>query len=37
MHAFMAGALEVNPKVSFTVSFIGSWFDPPKAKEPPSR
>ena len=26
-------ALEVNPKVSFTVSFIGSWFDPPKAKE----
>ena len=33
MHAFMAGALEVNPKVSFTVSFIGSWFDPPKAKE----
>lgn len=33
MHAFMAGALEVNPEVKFTVSFIGSWFDPPKAKE----
>lgn len=33
MHAFMAGAKEVNPKVSFTVTFINSWFDPPKAKE----
>jgi basic membrane protein A len=33
MHAFMAGAREVNPKVQFTVSFINSWFDPPKAKE----
>ena len=33
MHAFMAGAKEINPKVKFTVSFIGSWFDPPKAKE----
>jgi basic membrane protein A and related proteins len=33
MHAFMEGAREVNPKVQFTVSFIGSWFDPPKAKE----
>jgi basic membrane protein A len=33
MNAFMAGAREVNPKVSFTVSFINSWFDPPKAKE----
>jgi basic membrane lipoprotein Med (substrate-binding protein (PBP1-ABC) superfamily) len=33
MHAFMTGAKEVNPKVKFTVSFIGSWFDPPKAKE----
>lgn len=33
MHAFMAGAQEINPKVKFTVSFIGSWFDPPKAKE----
>lgn len=33
MHAFMDGAREVNPRVKFTVSFIGSWFDPPKAKE----
>lgn len=33
MHAFMAGAREVNPKVEFTVTFINSWFDPPKAKE----
>lgn len=33
MHAFMAGAKDVNPKVEFTVSFINSWFDPPKAKE----
>ncbi len=33
MHAFMAGARTVNPKVKFTGSFIGSWFDPPKAKE----
>lgn len=33
MNAFMAGAKEVNPKVTFTVTFINSWFDPPKAKE----
>jgi basic membrane protein A len=33
MHAFMAGAQDINPDVTFTVSFIGSWFDPPKAKE----
>ncbi len=33
MHAFMAGARETNPKVGFYVTFIGSWFDPPKAKE----
>ena len=33
MHAFMAGAKESNPKVEFSVSFINSWFDPPKAKE----
>jgi len=32
-HAFMAGARSVNPDVEFKVSFIGSWFDPPKAKE----
>ena len=33
MHAFMAGAREVNPEARFLVSFIGSWYDPPKAKE----
>ncbi|MFT3802712.1 MAG: BMP family protein [Burkholderiaceae bacterium] len=33
MNAFMAGARETNPKVEFTVTFINSWFDPPKAKE----
>ena len=33
MHAFMDGAREVNPDVKFLVSFIGSWYDPPKAKE----
>jgi basic membrane lipoprotein Med (substrate-binding protein (PBP1-ABC) superfamily) len=32
-HAFMAGARSVNPDVQFKVSFIGSWYDPPKAKE----
>jgi len=29
----MAGAREINPKVEFSVTFINSWFDPPKAKE----
>lgn len=33
MHAFMAGAREINPKLEFTITFINSWFDPPKAKE----
>ena len=33
MNAFMDGALEANPDVKFLVSFIGSWYDPPKAKE----
>ena len=33
MHAFMAGASEINPDIKFQVAFIGSWFDPPKAKE----
>lgn len=32
-HAFMMGARSVNPAVQFKVSFIGSWYDPPKAKE----
>jgi basic membrane protein A len=33
MNAFMDGALAVNPDVKFSVSFINSWYDPPKAKE----
>lgn len=33
MHAFMDGAREINPDVEFLVNFIGSWYDPPKAKE----
>lgn len=32
-NAFMEGARSVNPAVEFKVSFIGSWYDPPKAKE----
>lgn len=33
MHAFMAGVKEMAPDTKFQVAFIGSWFDPPKAKE----
>jgi basic membrane protein A len=33
MHAFMEGARSVNADVKFLVTFIGSWYDPPKAKE----
>jgi basic membrane lipoprotein Med (substrate-binding protein (PBP1-ABC) superfamily) len=33
MNAFMAGVKESAPDVKFQVAFIGSWFDPPKAKE----
>src|SRR5688500_6596059 len=33
MNAFMEGARSVNPDVKFSVTFIGSWYDPPKAKE----
>ncbi|MDB5512754.1 MAG: basic rane lipoprotein [Enterovirga sp.] len=33
MNAFMEGARAVNPNVKFLVSFINSWYDPPKAKE----
>lgn len=33
MNAFMAGARETRPDASFQVAFIGSWFDPPRAKE----
>ncbi|MCF6305164.1 MAG: BMP family protein [Rhodobacteraceae bacterium] len=33
MHAFMNGARETNPDVTFMVTFLDSWYDPPKAKE----
>ena len=33
VNAFKAGAVKVNPKVKVKISYIGGWFDPPKAKE----
>jgi len=33
MNAFIAGVKETSPDTKFQISFIGSWFDPPKAKE----
>ncbi|MBD1546983.1 BMP family protein [Roseibium aggregatum] len=33
MNAFMEGATATNPDVKFLVTFINSWYDPPKAKE----
>lgn len=33
LNAFHQGALYVNPKVRVLVNFIGTWFDPAKAKE----
>ncbi|MCB9945722.1 MAG: BMP family protein [Geminicoccaceae bacterium] len=33
MNAFMDGVREVRPDAEFMVTFIGSWYDPPKAKE----
>ncbi len=36
MQAFIDGAKEVNPQAEFTVTFIGSWFDPPRPRKPPS-
>ncbi len=33
VNAFKAGALSVNPRVKVKIAYIGSWFDPPKAKE----
>ncbi|MEZ5668624.1 MAG: BMP family protein [Alphaproteobacteria bacterium] len=33
MHAFLDGACSVNPDIEYLVTFIGSWYDPPKAKE----
>jgi len=32
-HAFINGAKSVNPDIQYKVTFIGSWYDPPKAKE----
>ncbi|RKX74414.1 MAG: BMP family ABC transporter substrate-binding protein [Spirochaetes bacterium] len=32
-NAFIEGARSVNDKVKVKISYIGSWFDPPKAKE----
>jgi len=33
VNAFKKGALSVNPKVKVKITYIGSWFDPAKAKE----
>ncbi len=33
MNAFVAGAKSVNSAITAKVTYIGSWFDPPKAKE----
>ncbi|MEJ2100549.1 MAG: BMP family protein [Desulfobacterales bacterium] len=33
VNAFKAGAQSVNPNVKVKISYIGGWFDPPKAKE----
>jgi basic membrane protein A len=33
MHAFMEGVRQTRPDAVFSVNFIGSWYDPPKAKE----
>ena len=32
-HAFIDGAKSVNSDIEYKVTFIGSWYDPPKAKE----
>ena len=33
LHAYEAGAADINPDTKVLYTFIGSWFDPPKAKE----
>lgn len=33
IHAFRDGVRETKPDAEFLVGFIGTWFDPPKAKE----
>ena len=32
-HAFIDGARSVDPSIQYKANFIGSWYDPPKAKE----
>ncbi len=32
-NAFINGARSVDPSIQYKVNFIGSWYDPPKAKE----
>ncbi len=32
-NAFVDGARSVDPSIQYKVNFIGSWYDPPKAKE----
>lgn len=32
-HAFIDGARSVDPSIQYKINFIGSWYDPPKAKE----
>lgn len=32
-HAWKAGAEEVNPEIEVMISWLGAWFDPPRAKE----
>jgi basic membrane lipoprotein Med (substrate-binding protein (PBP1-ABC) superfamily) len=33
LHAYEAGAKEMNPEIKVLHTFIGSWYDPPKSKE----
>ncbi len=33
LHAYEAGAAEMKPEIKVLHTFIGSWYDPPKAKE----
>jgi basic membrane protein A and related proteins len=33
VNAFQNGAMEINPKIKTSITYINSWFDPPAAKE----
>jgi basic membrane protein A len=33
VNAFQEGALEINPEIKTSITYINSWFDPPAAKE----